>query len=142
MLRIGMMVFLLIFTVCQSSLSHQDASSLQQYQWKNRLIIINTNSEEAIEQIKLFQKSNVDFQERDLVLIQLKDNDVYVNSKQTALDAITIRKNLAIGRGFECLLVGKDGSVKSRSREIKDAAYFFGLIDQMPMRQSEMKKPG
>jgi hypothetical protein len=136
-----MALFLLVLSVYQSSFLSQNSNSLAHYQWKNRLIIINANSEDALEQIALFQKYKDDLNERDLILIQLTEKDVYVNSNRTTMDAVVIRKNLAIGKEFECILIGKDGQVKNRSGEITDPAYFFALIDQMPMRQSEMKKP-
>lgn len=41
--------------------------------------------------------------------------------------------------GFEAVLVGKDGGVKSRQTEEFDLQAFFGEIDQMPMRQNEMQ---
>lgn len=137
----NVMIFLLLtLNVCQSFLFEQKSDPLAQYQWKNRLIIINTNSEKALEQLKVFEQAKEQLIERDLILIQLSGNEVYVNDRQTTLHAHDIRRNLAIGEKFECLLIGKDGGVKSRSTEVKDPAYFFSLIDQMPMRQSEIKK--
>ena len=38
-------------------------------------------------------------------------------------------------------LIGKDGSLKSRSSDL-DLEATFGLIDQMPMRRAEMRSRG
>lgn len=137
-----MILFLLIFNVCFGFSVDLNNDPLAEYRWKNRLIIINTNSEEALEQLKLFQETKEQLNDRDLILIQLSNNEVYVNARRTTIDPQDIRRNLAIGEKFECLLIGKDGGVKSRSTEIKDPAYYLSLIDQMPMRQSEIKRFG
>jgi hypothetical protein len=42
---------------------------------------------------------------------------------------------------FEVILVGKDGGVKLRRGQPVAAAEITALIDTMPMRQSEMRRP-
>ena len=51
----------------------------------------------------------------------------------------TLREALSI-RGFEILLVGKDGGVKLRSPAPVSTRDLFALIDAMPMRQREMRE--
>ena len=41
---------------------------------------------------------------------------------------------------FEAVLVGKDGGVKDRYREIVDPSAIFPFIDAMPMRMDEMRE--
>jgi hypothetical protein len=41
---------------------------------------------------------------------------------------------------FTLLLIGKDGYVKLRSKEVVSADYIFSVIDVMPMRMNEVKR--
>jgi len=43
---------------------------------------------------------------------------------------------------FTLLLIGKDGYVKLRSKEVVSADYIFSIIDVMPMRMDEVKRKG
>lgn len=51
-----------------------------------------------------------------------------------------LRQALGVrGSGFAVVLVGKDGDVKKVWRRPVDPKAIFTIIDQMPMRQQEMK---
>jgi hypothetical protein len=41
---------------------------------------------------------------------------------------------------FEVILIGKDGTVKLRSKAAVSTSALFQLIDAMPMRQEEMRE--
>jgi len=43
---------------------------------------------------------------------------------------------------FEMVLIGKDGGVKARSRNLHALEDFLALIDTMPMRRSEIRSRG
>jgi hypothetical protein len=106
---------------------------LYDYRWKNRLLLIYANNQEAISK----QKNALDHQkeqvkERDLKIIFLEDFDIeekaYLKKKFTLVDTFTI------------VLIGKDGGMKLKKKEFVEPQLIFDLIDTMPMRQAEMKK--
>ncbi len=43
-------------------------------------------------------------------------------------------------QGFSTLLIGKDDGVRMRSRQLAKTEDLFALIDDMPMRQREMRE--
>ena len=45
-------------------------------------------------------------------------------------------------KGFELLLVGKDGGVKARADDPDALEGFLGRIDAMPMRRAEVRRAG
>lgn len=89
--------------------------SMDQYLWKNRVIITPHLSLEA--QKKVFNAEEV--KDRDLVFIATPNQNY---DKKTFY------------------LIGKDGGIKARSQSPFESSYIYRLIDSMPMRQAEMKK--
>jgi hypothetical protein len=81
--------------------------------------------------------------ERDIVWFVLGVNQLHTNYNEKLSDEV--RKQI-IDRYFSplpaetvVLLIGKDGTLKSRSSDL-DLEAMFGLIDQMPMRRAEMRQ--
>lgn len=70
--------------------------------------------------------------ERDIQIIQL---DMRTTQK-SELDKFSVNEK------FTVVLLGKDGTEKYRSEKPVPTKTLFSLIDQMPMRQSELKKKG
>lgn len=101
--------------------------------WVARPLIIFTNSPldpTFKEQMALLQEGLDMILERDVIIV------VDTNPKlKTAL-----RKNLR-PKGFVWVLIGKDGSVKLRKPFAWDMREISRVIDKMPMRQQEIKKP-
>ena len=101
--------------------------------WVARPLIIFTNSPldpTFKEQMALLQEGLNMILERDVMIV------VDTNPKlKTAL-----RKNLR-PKGFVWVLIGKDGSVKLRKPFAWDMREISRVIDKMPMRQQEIKKP-
>ena len=101
--------------------------------WVARPLIIFTNSPldpTFKEQMALLQDGLNMILERDVMIV------VDTNPKlKTAL-----RKNLR-PKGFVWVLIGKDGSVKLRKPFAWDMRELSRVIDKMPMRQQEIKKP-
>lgn len=58
----------------------------------------------------------------------------------TGESAEAARREYGVAGGFETLLVGRDGGVKLRSREPVGPEELFGRIDEMPMRQREIRE--
>ena len=101
--------------------------------WVARPLVIFTNSPldpTFKEQMALLQEGLDVILERDVMIV------VDTNPKlKTAL-----RKNLR-PKGFVWVLIGKDGSVKLRKPFAWDMREISRVIDKMPMRQQEIKKP-
>ena len=101
--------------------------------WVARPLIIFTNSPldpTFKEQMALLQEGLDMILERDVMIV------VDTNPKlKTAL-----RKSLR-PKGFVWVLIGKDGSVKLRKPFAWDMREISRVIDKMPMRQQEIKKP-
>ena len=101
--------------------------------WVARPLVIFANSPldpTFKQQMALLQEGLDMILERDVMIV------VDTNPKlKTAL-----RKNLR-PKGFVWVLIGKDGSVKLRKPFAWDMREISRVIDKMPMRQQEIKKP-
>jgi hypothetical protein len=101
--------------------------------WVARPLVIFANSPldpTFKEQMALLQEGLDVILERDVMIV------VDTNPKlKTAL-----RENLR-PKGFVWVLIGKDGNVKLRKPFAWDMRELSRVIDKMPMRQQEIKKP-
>lgn len=93
------------------------AMNLDQYKWKNRLLILkgSPDSREYQEALRTLKKEKSALTERKLTIIEIKNNET-----------------------FSLELRGLDGGVKKRSQRL-ELDQIFKLIDSMPMRQQESK---
>ncbi len=120
--------------------------SLSNYQWKNRLLLVFAPSEQdsayqAQKQLLKGHQSQLD--ERDLRLAE-----VFANGKShlddQAIDAASVaqlRNRFQVSKDEFCIiLIGKDGYEKRRNHAPVEPARIFTQIDQMPMRQQEMRE--
>lgn len=101
--------------------------------WAARPLIIFANSPldpTFKQQMALLQESFEVLIERDVMVVV----DTSPNSKSI------LRKNLR-PKGFVWVLIGKDGTVKLRKPFAWDMRELSRVIDKMPMRQQEIKKP-
>lgn len=121
-------------------------TSLDDFQWKNRLLIIYADDQKSShlgEQLTEITQKQEDYYERDLNVIILKNQNVEIwNSNQNhQLDFQQIIKKLKIdaNQSYQNLLIGKDGGVKLRSNSPISNEKLFRTIDAMPMRQREMR---
>jgi len=103
--------------------------SLKDHRWKHRIIAYTLSDKDIILFKQVSAKHALAIKERDLILISLSDES------QKAL-AENLHAN--IGK-TELFLIGKDGGLKERIDRL-DLVYLFNLIDQMPMRQGEMRR--
>jgi tRNA G18 (ribose-2'-O)-methylase SpoU len=104
------------------------AQNLTDYKWKNRILLVfgNEKNEELLEkQQAIFNAQKSELAERELM--------VFVNPESDSM--AKLRKE----KGFEVILIGKDGGVKKRKTALITTDELFGIIDSMPMRQSEMR---
>ena len=103
---------------------------LNQYLWKNRIILTFADDEDHPDLIKLkaeMKENNCEILNRDLLHFHLS-NDCKNGNHITTND-----------QSFRILLIGKDGGIKYESNRSVSLIQLFELIDSMPMRQDEMQ---
>lgn len=121
-------------------------TSLDDFQWKNRLLIIyadDQKSSDLEEQLTEITQKQEDYYERDLNVIILKNQNVEIwNSNENhnlQFNKIIKELNIEETQPYQNLLIGKDGGVKLRSNSPISNEKLFRTIDTMPMRQREMR---
>ena len=119
---------------------------LTQFQWKNRLLFLfaedaNDPLFKNLQSQIMAQKAEID--DRDLIVFEVPaQGSARMNtSPLDQKEADSIRNHFAVpGDAFSLILVGKDGGIKLKRSDQVDLREVFGLIDSMPMRQSEMRQ--
>lgn len=120
-------------------LTTMSSQELTEFKWKKRiLLLIDTKNDLHTRNLQLskFDGHYNGIMERDLVLL------VYNGKEVLDRDGMTTNinpENVTYGEFQGIILIGKDGGVKLRKKYIVEANEVFDLIDQMPMRRSEMK---
>ena len=102
---------------------------LNQYLWKNRIILTFADDEDHPGLIKLkaeMKENECEILNRDLLHFHFS-NDGKTGNHITTND-----------QSFRILLIGKDGGIKYESNQYVSLIQLFKLIDSMPMRQDEM----
>ena len=103
---------------------------LNQYLWKNRIILTFADDEDHPDLIKLkveMKENKCEILNRDLLHFHF-NNDGKTGNQTTMND-----------QSFRILLIGKDGGIKYESKRSVSLIQLFELIDSMPMRQDEMQ---
>lgn len=116
---------------CSFSQKLDDTMMLASYRWKNRVLIVRDNSNDLnlwIEQKRMFDKSHIANNNRDLILI-------LDYKKECRLFPADLLDETKI---FIMLLVGKDGGVKKVYDRPTQMMPIHNLIDSMPMRKNEL----
>lgn len=106
--------------------------SAQQSNYR-RIIVFAPDSANLsfITQNRIFQTENSACVERDIIV----ENHIF-RTKESLL----FKKYQVSNRDFTVLLIGKDGYVKLRSKEVVTPKRIYALVDAMPMRKDEMRK--
>lgn len=124
------------------------AQELSTYKWKNRVLIITTNTmtnQQFQDQMAELQKNTKDLQERKLVVYAVTPDSYALrfseNDTTTELNNPKFYKEMHTkNTPFEVILIGLDGGEKLRQTEVLKSDKLFDLIDGMPMRRSEVLK--
>jgi len=126
--------------------------STDQYAWKNRPILLFANDKNdaiLIQQRNLLDARATGLNDRDIVVIEVinSPDDPEASTVTAAgqpVDAspaeLRQRYDIPADSDFAVLLIGKDTGVKLRRDRPVTTDELFGLIDAMPMRQSEMQR--
>jgi len=120
-------------------LNTMTSQDFREFKWKKRiLLLIDTKNDLNTRNLQLseFNARSNEMKERDLVLFVYNGKEVL--DRYGMLTDIN-PDNLSYGEFQGIILIGKDGGVKFRKKYLVKANEVFDLIDQMPMRRSEMK---
>jgi hypothetical protein len=121
-------------------------TALEKYRWEHRLLLVfapHVDSTLYLRQQEMLLAAEPDLNERDLVVISVLKDMVSTRERPAApVSADDLRDAYdVLPRDFCVVLIGKDGGVKLRHDEPISAADLFALIDSMPMRKKEMRRP-
>lgn len=123
--------------------STQAPFALEQFRWKNRVLVVSAPARDDTNLIKLqndVTSMPEELTDRDMVLVTLLDTGTSKagDRKLTAAEVAATRAALGVQAGhFELRLLGKDGTVKLSTETEAAMTEIYALIDTMPMRQSE-----
>ncbi len=121
------------------------AQDLSDHQWKNRLVLILTESKSLgvyKDQINELLTDRPDLEERKLVIYSVMPDQYkkgitsqeWVNSKDLYDEYKKAEDE------FEVILIGLDGGVKLRQTKLLTNDKLFAIIDGMPMRRAEIRR--
>ncbi|PHN00816.1 DUF4174 domain-containing protein [Flavilitoribacter nigricans] len=117
---------------------------LAKHQWKDRLILVFSNSpgdSVATEQLERFREDTAAVKDRDLLIYRITPAMVNGPGGQQETTSEWFYKYYRVGKDeFNIILIGKDGGEKLRSEQLIQPEKIFDLIDTMPMRRAEMKR--
>jgi hypothetical protein len=148
LLTITLFLFVKVFFgtvfLCKGALAMN--FDLDAYRWKNRILIIfvpPVDSENYEAQKEILRNQSAGILDRDLRIVEVleKESNADLDISLTGESAQEMRNRLGVtGQEFQVILIGKDGTVKLRSKAAVSASALFQLIDAMPMRQEEMRE--
>lgn len=130
-----------------------DTDPLSRYRWTHRLLVIHVpDSEAGRAALHAFrtavEAAMEDVRDRDLLIVPVgdlpdADRPLPLAAVLTVAERQAVRRRLGLeGRLPQLVLIGKDGGVKARQSEHAfDLAGLLALIDTMPMRRAETRRP-
>jgi len=113
-------------------------NSLEELRWKNRIFIIDDATDRIVSELRSNRKG---IEERHVYWFCIVGDSVATNfSGDIGKEFIRHLKTAYFEKyDHPVILIGKDGGVKSKDDHL-DITDYFGQIDAMPMRQSEMRE--
>ncbi|HSP30605.1 MAG TPA: DUF4174 domain-containing protein [Halomonas sp.] len=116
-----------------------DMNRLSDYQWKNRVILVQAESGNT-DALDMLQQAQPELDARDIAWFVKTGSDLVSNQNAVSSSLEKdIKDVLEDSRPDErVLLIGKDGGIKSRESSL-DLEAIFSRIDSMPMRVREMR---
>ena len=134
---------LALFLFALSSTAQED---FIKYKWRNRILVFSTSSLESetfTSQWEKFKSSQKKLEDRNIVLFVLAKGRIYDKELKAIhhYHIAPLRKKYQIPQTFNGVtLIGKDGLVKLQKQFVVEPQLIFETIDQMPMRQREMRE--
>lgn len=114
-----------------------DMNNLGDYQWKNRLILVQ-GAQETESAVETLRDADVAIDDRDIIWF-VNTGEGLVSNQATVSGGVEQDINELFAKvrpEDKVLLIGKDGGMKSREPGL-DLDAIFGRIDAMPMRKRE-----
>ena len=113
---------------------------------RSRVLLVFAPSSEDVrmeKQLHRLRDHAAEATERDLVTIALPAAGAAASERRMdAVEAAAVRRQFRVeDSDFLVVLVGKDGGEKLRSSKVLSFEQLRAVIDAMPMRQQEMRKP-
>lgn len=141
-MRAGLCIFLLLSITIMIG-NESPASELRdisKFEWQNRIILVKSSGDGAGE-VSLLADNDRAVEERHIYWFILARGEVLTNyiGPISSHFATHMKQKYFAKYGSGVVLVGKDGGVKQRQSEL-ELKEIFHLIDQMPMRQAEMRE--
>jgi len=120
--------FILLFSFALSTAMAQNSDY-------RRILIFALDDTNSVlkQQNQIFKEKTAECRERDMLV----ENYLYTFDNVKIFNEFQVHPT-----HFTLLLIGKDGYVKLRSKEVVSADYIFSIIDVMPMRMDEVKRKG
>lgn len=117
---------------------------LMKHRWKNRVIVIMVTEKSSSllsDQLEVFKQNQAGLEERKLVIYQATPDahKLGMHNDQWSKDGTLYTQHKLSTEPFEVILIGLDGHVKKRQAQIFTTEQLFPLIDEMPMRQIELR---
>ncbi len=115
----------------------KSGNTIEDYRWKKRIVITNFSN---VRLDSILEGKAKSIEERKLLFVEFEHGEYIKNTEQDEVDPASFLKVLSqTNPNSEWALVGLDGGVKATGtyREFS-LEKIFQLIDQMPMRQSEI----
>ena len=143
------MKYTAILLACMVSLninaraSEDKLAGLEELRWQYRVILIFAREPYRSNALSNLDEFKAEIEERDIAWFVLDDNTLHTNYDGKLEDQLREETMDSYFRPVPTetavRLIGKDGTLKSRSTDL-DLEATFGLIDQMPMRRAEMRR--
>ena len=101
------------------------------YLWKNRILLINIDE---------YEKIKLDLIKKECQIINRKLK-IFIKKNKSFVDIKDSKKKFFLDSKFKfkVLLIGIDGEIKYQSDELEDLTKYFSIIDNMPIRQTEIE---
>lgn len=137
---------ILVISMLLITISTVNAQKLSSHQWHDRLVIIiaNDQSNQTLkDQVLELKTSQSGLSERRIMVYKAipgKYQKGLDQEKKWEISGEIYKKVKETSSDFEVVLIGLDGGIKLRRKELLKCHELFGVIDQMPMRRSEMNK--
>jgi len=138
-------ILLLPFILVGTIIYGQD---IDQYKWQNRLLLVlseNNSTENVKEQLSEYHICKEELIERRIILYQVLP-DKYRLIKTSGNEEDWLSSNTLYNlfktsaSNIEVILIGLDGGVKLRKKSKLGCGELSAVIDQMPMRRTELRK--
>ena len=134
---IKLLFLILVFVFEKSSAIHHHKRISENfligtpYLWKNRILLINIDE---------YEKIKLDLIKKECQIINRKLK-IFVKKKKSFVDIKDSDNKFFLDSKFKfkVILIGIDGEIKYQSDELEDLTKYFSIIDNMPVRQTEIK---